>query len=301
MVDEPNETVVVDITTVNGGTELGVQRQTITIVDDDEPPVPDVTLSVDRAVIAEAGGVARFDITLSQITTVPVTVNLAFTGTASAGDYIASASQIVVAPGTTSGSISVTAVDDREDEADETIEVDIAALAGGTVTGVQRRSITIIDDDAPPKLAVTALTATPSGFTAEFATELEASRLHLHETQNISLGPADVILQGAAAGPVAGSLVVDRSGRRITFIKSGGPLEPDTYTVTMRSAVDGFIDVGGQLLDGNHDGTGGDDYAGSFTVNEPAANAITLAIPDISCVDLASQSTCRPVKQWGFL
>ena len=79
----------------------------------------------------------------------------------------------------------------------------------------------------------------------------------------------------------AGSLVVDPSMRQVTFIKSGGPFEPDTYTVTLRSAADGFVDAGGQPLDGNGDGTPGDDYTGTFTVDEPAAGAITIGIPDI--------------------
>jgi hypothetical protein len=279
--DEPDETVIVDITNVVGGTEAGTQQQTTTITDDDEPPVPDVTLSVDNASIAEAGGVAIFTATLTEATTISVTVSLQFTGTAASGDYTVAEDHIRVPPGATTGSLAVTAVDDTEDESDETVIVDISAVAGGNESGTQQQTTTITDDDDPPRLTVTNLTETESGFVAGFATDLNTSLLNLYDTQSGGLGPADVVLQGAAVGPVAGSLVIDPSLRQVTFIKSGDPLGPDTYTVTLRSAADGFADAGGQLLDGNDDGTEGDDYSSTFEVAEAAANTVTIGISDI--------------------
>jgi hypothetical protein len=67
----------------------------------------------------------------------------------------------------------------------------------------------------------------------------------------------------------------------VEFIKTGDALAPDTYTVTLRSATDGFEDTGGLLLDGDGDGTGGDDYSSVFTVDESAAGTVTVGIPDI--------------------
>ena len=224
---------------------------------------------------------ATFAVTLSEVTTVPVTVELGITGTAAASDYTASATQVVIAPGATSGSITVTAVDDTEDESDETVIVDITAVTGGNEAGEQQQTTTITDDDDPPKLTVTTLTPTTSGFTAEFSVDLNTGVLNLYDTQTGGLGPADVTLQGAASGPIAGSLVIDPSLRSVTFIKSGDPLAADTYTVTLRSAADGFVDGSGQLLDGNDDGTEGDDYTSTFEVAEPAANSVTIGIPDV--------------------
>ncbi len=279
-VDEPDETIVVDISDVVNGQEVGAQQVTATIVDDDEPiPVPDVTLSVDRTAIAEAAEVAVFTVTLSQVTVVPVTVELGISGSADASDYTTSGTQIVVAPGMISDSMTVTAVQDRLDEPDETVVVDIVEVSGGNELGVQQQTITITDDDEP-KLTVTALTPTPSGFAAEFSAELNADVLNLYAPQTDGLGVADVTLQGASTGAVAGSLVVDASLRRVTFIKSGSPLSPDSYIVTLRSDANGFVDTAGQLLDGNDDGTEGDDYTSEFTVAEPAANSVTIGIPD---------------------
>jgi hypothetical protein len=279
-VDESDETVVVDITNVTGGNESGSQQQTTTITDDDEPPMPDVTLSVDNAEIAEAGGVATFTVTLSESTTVPVTVGLEITGSAAASDYNASATQVVVAAGDTTGSVTVTAVDDSEDESDETVVVDIVAVSGGNEAGEQQQTTTITDDDDPPQLTVTALAPTVSGFEANFSTDVNTSVLNLYDTQSAGLGPADVVVQGATTGLVSGSLVIDPSLRKVTFIKSGDPLASDTYTVTMRSGDDGFIDTGGQVLDGDNDGTAGGDYSTTFEVATPLPNSVTIGISD---------------------
>jgi hypothetical protein len=79
-----------------------------------------------------------------------MTVDLAFSGTATlTTDYTRSGTQIVIAAGNTSGSITVTAVQDALDEADETVIVDISVFTNGTESGTQQQTTTITDDDAP--------------------------------------------------------------------------------------------------------------------------------------------------------
>ena len=150
-IDDDAETVIVDITGVAGAAENGEQQVTITIDDDDDPVVlPTVTLAVDNADIAEDGGVATFTATLSAASTADVTVDLGITGTATAGDdYNASGNQIVIAAGATSGSITVTAVDDAIDDDAETVIVDITGVTGATEDGEQQATTTITDDDDP--------------------------------------------------------------------------------------------------------------------------------------------------------
>lgn len=66
--------------------------------------------------------VHTFTATLSEVTTAPVTIDLALSGTATAdSDYITSGNQIVIAPGSASGSVTVTALDDEEDEGNEAV------------------------------------------------------------------------------------------------------------------------------------------------------------------------------------
>ncbi len=80
LTDEPNESIVVDVSSVVNGIENGVQQVTATIVDDDT--APSVTLSVSPSSLAENGGLATVRAFLSNPSTQDFTVNLAFSGTA---------------------------------------------------------------------------------------------------------------------------------------------------------------------------------------------------------------------------
>jgi hypothetical protein len=147
-VDEPDETVIAEITTVTGAIEALEQQATTTILDNDDPVLPTITLSVDNAEIAEAGGEATFTITLSEASTADVTVDLGYAGSATlAVDYAASGAQVVIPAGSTTGSVTVTAIDDDADEADETVVVDVTGVTGATGSGVA--TTTILDDDDP--------------------------------------------------------------------------------------------------------------------------------------------------------
>ncbi len=129
----------------------------------------------------------------------------------------------------------------------------------------------VLANDSP--LAVSAFTDTNSGFTARFNRPLDASALNLYDTET-----ADATFIGSTVGPVKGSLVVNND--QISFIKTGDVLVPDTYTVTLHSGVTGFKDQNGNLLDGNNDGTAGDNFLTSFTVN--ASRAVIVGLPDFA-------------------
>lgn len=144
MLGEIDETVIVDIDTVTNGMEDGVQQVTATIIDDD---APDVSLSLVGDPIAENGGIATITATLSNLSDLDVTADLAFSGTATDGvDFIAPAS-IVVPNGMMSADITLTAIDDGIEEGDETAIVDISSVTNGTENGTQQVMTTIIDDD----------------------------------------------------------------------------------------------------------------------------------------------------------
>ena len=110
------------------------------------PPV--VSLSVDNATVAEAGGVATVTATLSAVSTKIVTVNLGFSGTAAnVNDYTRSATQIVIPAGSTTGNVTLTAVQDELMETEETIVVDIASVTNGNESATQQATVAIADDD----------------------------------------------------------------------------------------------------------------------------------------------------------
>ena len=81
-----------------------------------------------------------------------MTVNLAFTGTATpTSDYTRSGTSIVIPAGSTTGSITLTAVQDAIYEYPyETIIVDIATVVNGTESGTQQVTAIITDDDPVP-------------------------------------------------------------------------------------------------------------------------------------------------------
>ncbi len=115
--------------------------------------LPLVTLSLTGASMAEAGGVATVTATLSQTAPLPVTVNLAFSGSAAeTNDYTASAIShaITISAGSLSGTLTLTAVQDAVSETNETIVVDIASLVNGEELGTQQVTATIVDDDPVP-------------------------------------------------------------------------------------------------------------------------------------------------------
>src|SRR5439155_10643262 len=127
---------------------LSAATGTGTILNDDTPPT--VTLRLTGSPMAEAGGVATVTATLSRVYSQTVTVDLAFSGTATlTSDYTPSGTSIVIPPGNTTGSITLTAVQDSIDEVDETIIVDISSVTNGAESGTQQVTTTIIDDDGP--------------------------------------------------------------------------------------------------------------------------------------------------------
>jgi hypothetical protein len=138
----------------------------------------------------------------------------------------------------------------------------------------------------------------PDGFSAGFNFLLDQAALNLYDIEDATLGQADATLVGDAVGAVAGSLVVDTD--RVTFVSATGLLAPDTYTVTLRSASDGFRSLdGGLLLDGDDDGVEGDDFFQSFTVS--SVPAVVVSLPDLACgpgqaVNVPATHTGIPVR-----
>jgi hypothetical protein len=135
----------------------------------------------------------------------------------------------------------------------------------------------------PPRivdgLAVTAVATDASGAAIRFNRPLDPATLNLYATETGGQGPADVTLVGAATGAVAGSLVLDDDLQGFRFVKTGGPLAPDTYTLTLRSAANGVIDTLGRLLDGDDDGTPGGDSVTTLAVAGPLSRVLSL--PDV--------------------
>ncbi|WP_211235806.1 putative Ig domain-containing protein [Psychromonas aquimarina] len=147
---EGDESIIIDITSVSGGSaaENAVQQKTITISDDERIAA---SLSVSSSSINEDAGQATVTVTLDKVAVETVTVDLGFSGTAGSFDYSTTAESISIDAGQTQGTISVTSLADQIVEADETIIVDISSVSGSSAdeNGVQQQTITIVSAPTP--------------------------------------------------------------------------------------------------------------------------------------------------------
>ncbi|MBZ8180005.1 cohesin domain-containing protein [Oscillatoria salina] len=132
----------------------------------------------------------------------------------------------------------------------------------------------------PASFRVVDFATNPSGFEIKFNRELDLSQLNLYDGQDLSDDLPDLTLVGNKTGAVNGSLVYDADRKTITFVKTGDILAPDTYTVTLDSRIDGFIDLEGELLDGDRDNLPGGDYTQTFTIDKNKARILSL--PDFT-------------------
>ena len=154
-VNEPNETVVVTLSSPTNATiSATAGSATGTITDDDGAPTS-ITLTVDDDDVGEGDGATTITVTATVDGTTrfaeakTVTVSVAASGTTGAVDFDAVSNfNISIAAGAASGigTFTLTPTDDSDDEADETITV------SGTSTGlmVNPATISLTDDDGTP-------------------------------------------------------------------------------------------------------------------------------------------------------
>ena len=124
----------------------------------------------------------------------------------------------------------------------------------------------------PDLLDVQSFTATATGFKVRFDHAFDASTINLYDPAG---GPADVALKGDLTGTVTGSLLFHADRQGISFIRSGGILQFDSYNVRLASGPAGFHDAI-SALDGNQDGTPGDDYLMRFDFRSTGAGVLSL-------------------------
>jgi hypothetical protein len=231
-----------------------------------------------------------FTVTRSGNAGVVTTVDWAVTGSgddpADADDFdggVFPSGTLTFAEGVTTQTITVLVAGDTDIEPDETFVVTLSNPSGdATISTATATGVILNDDAAPTTLTISSLTALASGFTVSFSQAFNPDLLNMYDNAAGLLGPSDITLVGANVGPVKGSVVVNPNSQQFTFIKTGGPLESDTYTVTLRSAANGFVNDGGELLDGDADGTPGGDYVGTFVIDPWPADEVVVSLPDFA-------------------
>ncbi len=131
----------------------------------------------------------------------------------------------------------------------------------------------------PTGLLVNSLTQEPGGFKAIFNEAINPSPINLYDYGS-TFGPADVTVQGPSPSTsyINGSLFIDPSDQTITFLKGGsgssGQMAAGTYSVTFRSASNGFEDMSGNLLDS------GSNYTANLIIS--SSSAVIVGIPSFA-------------------
>ncbi|NGZ05237.1 MAG: DUF4347 domain-containing protein, partial [Magnetococcales bacterium] len=207
-------------------------------------PPPSVTLSVNNATIAEAAGISTVTATLSGTAATSTTVTIAATGTAmgSGTDYTLSSTSITIPAGQTTGTATITAVQDATDEVDETVIIDITAVSGGggaAESGTQQQTVTILDDDPTPASGRWTSATTMNGTTATVGA---ATRWVPGDFDND--GDIDVLYQTGNSVGVGINLLVNNGSGTFSNIAagSGGTFSSGIFNgVTINSVrVDGL-------------------------------------------------------------
>ena len=151
--DEPDRTVRVRGTTSASGLTVSPSAGlTVTIADDD--PSPKVTLALSATSISESGGVSTVTATLDRPSSgqTTVTVTPAPVPPAVAGDYRLNGSRLTIAAGqtTSTGTVTIAAVNNEIAVADKAVEVSgTAETTGPGVTQPDALTLTITDDEQP--------------------------------------------------------------------------------------------------------------------------------------------------------
>ena len=224
---EPDETFGVTLSAPSNVT-IGDGSATGTIVNDDTaapPPVVPV-VSVGNATVSPEGDSgtkqASFAVTLSQATTVSVTVAYATaddTATQPA-DYTAASGSLTFAPGETSKSVAVDVKGDLLEESNETFALALSNPGGATL-GTAQGTGTIVDDDKDAPANEPPGSVDPNG--------LFCGRQHRGKCRGIKFkgefdGPGNAVWSFAAynanpgnsAGSAASQIKLGRVGRTIT-------------------------------------------------------------------------------------
>jgi len=138
---------------------------------------------------------------------------------------------------------------------------------------------------------VASFTPNASGFDVAFNRSANTILLNLYNGPLTPAALPDVTVT-LGGNPVHGSLVWNAGSNTASWVMSGGVLAVGTYTVTLRSASDGWKDLSGSLLDGNSDYVPGGDFTTAFTV--AASTDRVVSLPDFARGATATNS--QPVN-----
>jgi Flp pilus assembly protein TadG len=154
LIDEPDETIILQMGAPTNATKGTVLQYVLSIVDNDDAPFVSFALATSQAM--EDGGPINVQVLLSSMSTREITIPYTVSGTATAGadrDYTIPASPLVIPAGSVSGTIVINVVDDAvPGEGNETVILTIGTPTNAIKALPDVHTATIQDDDICPSL-----------------------------------------------------------------------------------------------------------------------------------------------------
>ncbi|MGK0187302.1 MAG: putative repeat protein (TIGR03806 family) [Verrucomicrobiales bacterium] len=192
-------------------TSLGDSKATGTILDDESQPM----LAIDSNIVSESSGAVQFIVSLSNSSIEPITVNFAtIPGTADLRDYVPSSGTLTIPAGQTNAPIPVSIVNDQSDEPNENFQVVLSSPSNASLA-LARGLCTIIDDDAPPAIAIAGVSGDEGSGVLRFPVSLSVASAFTVEVAYAAV--SDTAEAGNDFEPTAGTLVLE-PGDEIGFI-----------------------------------------------------------------------------------
>ena len=265
-VDAPDKTVTVSGAASGGNGVADPAALTLTITDDEGAPV--VTLALSASSIAESGSgnVATVTATLSGLSSAAttVTVSAAAVSPAVSGDFRLSSNPVLtIAAGatTSTGVVTITAVDNAVDAPDKTVTVSGAASGGNGVADPSALTLTITDDEGAP---VVTLVLDPSSIAESGSGNVATVTARL---SGLSSAATTVTVSAAAVSPaVSGDF--DLSSNPVLTIAAGATTSTGVVTIT---AEDNAVDAPDKKVTVSGAASGGNGVA------DPSALTLTIA------------------------
>ena len=161
--DEPNEELALSVASVVSGTIGDTSSVGIGTITDEVFPDEAVVSIVGPAVVAEGDTTTNYTVSVDQVPVTDVTVNLAYSGTATNGSDFAGVASVTILAGDSNVDFTIDTLNDAVFEGAEDIVVDIDSINGGGFEGIvehatQNQVTTSIIETAAPIVSVTNVT-----------------------------------------------------------------------------------------------------------------------------------------------
>ena len=277
----------VRLTTTSGDTNYHtLTPEDVTVTTTDDETLPTVTLAASNMTITEAGGVTTVTATLSGKSSQAVRLTVAATAAAPAvaGDFTQSGTVLTIAAETTTstGTVTLTAVDNAVDAPDKTVEVTATAAGGNGVAAPAAVPLTLTDDDAAPRVEIlySAYTISENGGT----TTVTATLSHPSSAATTVTAHRPTLETDRITVPMPGRLV----------IAAGVTTSPDAVVIT---AVDNAVDAPNYGTSVNWDMANAQGLAsyrfgqGISITDDDATPTVTLAVSSTTLTEEGGAAT----------